>query len=69
MSSDDLYYRQVEQELRDGKLQPGLEAKAVVEANGDEKKAGALYMRLRVKSLKTGGGHGKGAYQSGCGLA
>lgn len=53
MTSDDLYYRQVEQELREGKFEPGLGAKALAEANGDEGKARALYIRLRVKSLKT----------------
>ena len=40
------------EELDNGAAKPGLYAQALVAAEGDEKKAGAAYIKLRVQSLK-----------------
>ena len=40
------------EELEKGEAKPGLYAQALVTAEGDEKKAGAAYIKLRVQSLK-----------------
>lgn len=53
MKKNDDYYRQVEQEIKQGKYQEGLRTRAIAEADGDENKARALYINFRVESLKT----------------
>jgi hypothetical protein len=53
MKKNDDYYRQVEEEIKQGKYQEGLRTRAIAEADGDENKARALYIKLRVESLKT----------------
>jgi hypothetical protein len=40
------------EELQNGQKKPGLYAQALVEAEGDEKKSNAAYIKLRVQSLK-----------------
>lgn len=52
MKNDDDYYRQVEQELKRGIFQEGLTTRAIAETNGDENKAKALYIKLRIESLR-----------------
>jgi hypothetical protein len=52
MKKSDDYYKQVEQEIKQGEYQEGLRARAIAETDGDEKKASALYIKLRVDSLK-----------------
>ena len=41
------------QEVASRNMSPGLMAKALADANGDEKKAAAAYIRLRVEQLRT----------------
>ena len=53
MKKNDYYYKQVEQEIKQGKYQEGLRTRAIAEADGDENKARALYIKFRVESLKT----------------
>ena len=53
MKKNDDYYKQVEQEIKQGKYQEGLRTRALAEAGGDENKARALYIKFRVESLKT----------------
>ena len=48
---EDRYYDQVARELRNKTLIPGLWTKAYAEANGDEAKARALYIKYRVAQL------------------
>lgn len=50
---DEALYAQVAEELRLSNVRPGLWAKAFAESNGDEAQAKALYLRYRVKQLKT----------------
>jgi hypothetical protein len=45
-------YAFVSEELQGGNTRPGIYAQALVEAEGDEKKAAAAYIKLRVQSLK-----------------
>jgi hypothetical protein len=52
MKIEDDYYKQVEQEINEGKYQEGLRTKVLVQADGDENKARVLYIKLRVESLK-----------------
>jgi len=52
MKESDDYFKQVEQEIREGKFQEGLRARVIAETDGNEKKARALYIKLRIKSLK-----------------
>jgi hypothetical protein len=52
VKKNDDYYKQVEQEIREGKYQEGLRTKAIAEANGNESKAKALYIKFRIESLK-----------------
>ena len=42
----------VSEELQSGDTRPGLYAQALVEAEGDDKRARAAYIKLRVQSLK-----------------
>lgn len=46
------FYDLVARELQDGVLQPGLWARAYTETNGDERRAKATYIRLRVNELQ-----------------
>ena len=39
-------------EIQENNIDPGLWAKALVKANGDERKRKALYIKMRVKQLK-----------------
>jgi hypothetical protein len=48
---DDTYYDQVARELQNKTLIPGLWTKAYADANGDEAKARALYIKYRVAQL------------------
>ncbi len=52
MKKNDDYYKQVEQEIKQGEYQEGLRARAIADADGDENKARALYIKFRVESLK-----------------
>ena len=53
MKNNDDYYKQVEQQIKQGEYQEGLRTRAIAEADGDENKARALYIKFRVESLKT----------------
>lgn len=53
MKKNDDYYKQVEQEIKEGKYQEGLRTRAIAEADGNESKARALYIKFRIESLKT----------------
>lgn len=50
--SDEDYYEMVAKEMQDGRIRTGLWMKALAESEGDERKAEALYLKLRVASLK-----------------
>jgi hypothetical protein len=52
MKNDADHYKQVEQEIKEGKFQEGLTTRAIAETDGDENKARALYIKLRIESLK-----------------
>ncbi len=52
MKKNDDYYKQVEQEIKQGEYQEGLRTRAIAEADGDENKARALYINFRIESLK-----------------
>jgi hypothetical protein len=52
MKESNDYYKQVEQEIGEGKYQEGMRTRAIAEAGGDENKARALYIKFRVGSLK-----------------
>lgn len=49
---DERYYEQVVEELRRFGPRSGLWAKSFAEANGDDAKAKALYLRYRVDQIK-----------------
>lgn len=49
---DEAYYEQASKEIRSGNLREGLWTKAWAEASGDNTKAQAIYIRLRVESMK-----------------
>lgn len=49
---DECYYEQVAEELRLFGPRPGLWAKSFAEANGDEAKAKALYLRYRAEQIE-----------------
>ena len=49
---DEAFYAEVARELRDAPAIPGLWAKCFAESNGDEPKAKAMYLRLRVDQNK-----------------
>ncbi len=48
---DERFYRRVNDELNDGSANEALWTKAFAQAMGDEKKAQALYIRMRVQQL------------------
>jgi uncharacterized membrane protein YhaH (DUF805 family) len=50
--SDEAYYEQASSEIRNGVMREGLWAKAWAETQGDTLKAQALYVKLRVASMK-----------------
>jgi hypothetical protein len=52
MEKNDDYYKQVEQEIKEGKYQEGLRTRSIAEADGNESKARALYIKFRIESLK-----------------
>ena len=49
---DEVYYEQAADEIRKGQILKGLWAKAWSEAEGNENKAQALYIKLRVAAMK-----------------
>jgi hypothetical protein len=49
---EEFLYTQVHAEVQAGAIRPGLWAKAEAEAMGDESKTKAIYLRLRVESLR-----------------
>ena len=51
-AEDERLYEVVAQELDRGERRPGLWAKATADSDGSEDKAGSLYIKYRVQSLK-----------------
>ena len=49
---EEQFYAIAGQEVASRKMSPGLMAKALVDADGDERKAAAAYIRMRVEQLK-----------------
>lgn len=49
---DEAYFEMAAAEVARGAIKPGLWAKAVSDALGDEKKAGALYTKFRVQAMR-----------------
>lgn len=49
---DEAYFEMAGEELARGSIRKGLWVKALSEALGDEKKAHAIYLRLRVESMR-----------------
>ena len=52
---EEYLYGLVVDEMSNGPLRPGLMAKSLVESGGDEQKAKARYIELRVDLLRTEG--------------
>ena len=52
---EEYLYGLVAEEMSNGSLRPGLMAKSLVESEGDQKKAEARYIKLRVDLLRTEG--------------
>ena len=50
--SDEAWFADVAEEIQQGRVRPGLWAKAIAEADGDDARARAIYIRLRVQSMK-----------------
>lgn len=50
---EEYLYGVVAIELKNGSVSPGLAAKALAEAGGDEQKADAIYIKLRVAMLRS----------------
>ena len=50
--SDEAYYEQVSVELRSGQIREGIWAQALAQADGNESRAQAIYMKLRVAAMK-----------------
>lgn len=50
--SEEAYYEMTAAEIKNGNIRSGLWAKALSESLGDEKKAGAIYIKLRVQSMR-----------------
>jgi len=50
---DEAYYEQASREIRSGNLREGLWTKAWAQAEGDNTKAQALYVKLRVEAMKS----------------
>jgi hypothetical protein len=49
--NDDEFYDEVAKEIQENRLVPGVWARAFAEANGDENRAKAIYIKLRVTQL------------------
>lgn len=49
---DEAYYEMAGEEVARGAIRQGLWVQAMSEALGDEKKAGAIYIRLRVQTMR-----------------
>lgn len=49
---EEAYYEMTAAEVESGNVRAGLWAKALSEALGDEKKAGAIYIKLRVQTMR-----------------
>lgn len=49
---DEKLFEYALQEFENGEMRDGLWAKALYQSSGDENKASALYLKLRVQSLK-----------------
>ena len=47
-----MYFEQAAKEVADGEIQPGLHAMALSKCEGDEVKANAMYLQLRVDMLR-----------------
>ncbi len=47
-----MYFEQAAKEVANGEIQPGLHAMALSKCEGDEVKAKAMYLQLRVDMLK-----------------
>src|SRR5437879_9829027 len=54
-SSNDKYFEQVAGELKSGELKQGVWAKALAKAEGDENRAKAFYIKMRVRQLVDAG--------------
>jgi len=50
--SDEYYYEMAAKEVQQNQIRPGLWAKAWSDVGGDETKAKALYLKLRVATMK-----------------
>ena len=50
--AEEMLYAEAMREIEQGLRRAGLWGKAIAESDGDEKKAKALYLKLRVQSLK-----------------
>lgn len=51
--SDEAYYEMAGEEIRRGTIRQGLWLKAVAMSDGDENRARAAYLKLRVESMRT----------------
>lgn len=51
-TTDEEYYALVSEEISSGQIRPGLWAKALANCEYDETKAKAIYLKMRVKTLK-----------------
>lgn len=51
MNDDDVLYEQVSREMANGDIKEGMWTKSYANAMGDEGKAKALYIRMRVEEL------------------
>jgi len=49
---EELMYKHILEEMKDGIVRDGLYAKALANSDGDEVRAKALYMKFRVQSIK-----------------
>lgn len=49
---DEAYYEMAAAEISDGKIRHGLWVQALAEAEGDQRKAEALYIKLRVRAMR-----------------
>jgi len=50
--SDEALYLQAAEEIKSGKMDPAIAAKAFAKGEGEENKTRAVYMELRVQQLK-----------------
>ena len=59
-----MYFEQAAKEVADGEIQPGLHAMALSKCEGDEVKAQAKYLQLRVDMLKQEAAVGEKIFES-----